>query len=354
MQQVNSYLIRSVRDMLRWSTLRFALFLGLPLMGLWIWIGIQTWGYAMAFASAIINWIPFSIVKANGALFIIFFLWFILVLVSFAAITALVGPPILRYFKEKTYYIYTFTSLMLLAAFWSGFILVKWEWIFGEVQELLTYLPFQTVSDAYAWLIAFYFYYNAFILTLFILISVIRKHFLEPIRLKEYPDVAIPERRVKKFYKSRALWDVVLFMIFTVVALPIFFIPMANIVVQLWLWAWLYRESYFQSTCTLYCTEKDYEALKHHRLMNWSIAMTAAMLNFLPVINIFAPFFGQLMFFHWIMEERQKGELTPSAPQGDTSPTASPEEETEDEEDEEDEEDFPMPSEESQEQGEIR
>jgi AAA+ superfamily predicted ATPase len=113
---------------------------------------------------------------------------------------------------------------------------------------------------------------------------------------------------------------------------------LANIVVQLWLWAWLYRESYFLSTCTLYCTEKDYEALKHHRLMNWSVAMTTAMLNFLPVINIFAPFFGQLMFFHWIMEERQNGELTPSASQKEM----------------EDEEDFPMPSEESQEEGEIR
>jgi hypothetical protein len=292
--------------MLRWSTLRFALFLGIPLMFLWIWVGIQTWDYAVAFASAIIDWIPFSIVKANGALFIIFFLWFIAVLVSFAAITALVGPPILRHFKEKTYYIYTFTTLMLLAAFWSGFILVKWEWVFGEIQRLLTYLPFQTVSDAYAWLLAFYFYYNAFILTLFLLISLIRKYFLEPIRLKEYPGVDVPDERVRKFHKSRALWDVALFTLFTVVAFPVFFIPVANVALQLLLWAWLYRESYFQSTCNLYCTPAHYERLKEHRLMNWSIALVAAMLNFLPVINIFAPFFGQLMFFHWIMEERLK------------------------------------------------
>ncbi|WP_456450537.1 EI24 domain-containing protein [Hydrogenimonas sp.] len=325
MRQISGFMLRSVRDMLRWNVLRIALFVGIPFMVLWIWIGFEIWDYLVAVASMIISWIPFSIVKANGALFIIFFIWFILVLVSFAAITALVGPPLLRHFKEKTYYVYTFTSLMLLSAAWAVVLMAKWDFINAQIQQLLTELPFQTVADASAWLLAFYLLYNAFILTLFILISIFRKIYLEPIRQKEYPHVTLPDERLKKRHHGRLVWDAILFVLFSLVAFPILFIPMANVLVQWVLWAWLYRESYFLSTCNLYCTSDDYEELKKHGVVASAISLMTAMLNFLPVINIFAPFFAQLMFFHWIMEHK-----------GNHAPVTAPEYAGYDEDDEAD------------------
>ncbi len=313
MRQLSGFMLRSVRDMLRWNVLRIALFVGIPLMALWIWIGYEVWDYLVGAAAMIISWIPFSIVKANGALFITFFIWFILVLVSFAAITALVGPPLLRHFKERTYYVYTFVSLMLLSAFWAVVLMAKWDYIDSEIQQLLTALPFSTVADASAWLLAFYLLYNAFILTLFIFISMFRKKYLEPLRQEEYPNVALPEERPRKRHHGRMIRDSILFVIFSVVAFPILFIPMANVLVQWLLWAWLYRESYFLSTCSLYCTAADYEELKTHGAVATGISLLTSTLNFLPVINIFAPFFGQLMFFHWIMEHRAQNAARPAA-----------------------------------------
>ncbi|WP_353662709.1 EI24 domain-containing protein [Hydrogenimonas sp. SS33] len=305
MQKINGYLIRSIRDILSWNVLRFAIFIGLPLMALWIWIGYELWEYAVAVTSMIISWIPFSIVKANGAEFIGFFIWFIMVLVSFAALTALIGPPILRTFKEKTYYLYTFTALMLLSVFWAWFMLIKWSYISAQLQKLLTELPFQTVADGIAWLFAFYLFYNGFILTLFLIISGFRKYFLEHIREKEYPHIPPISQRLRKSHHVRLVWDMLVFTVLSAIFFPLLFVPVANILVQLFLWGWLYRESYFLSTCTLYCKESDYLELRQHRLTIWSIALLTAMLNFLPVINIFAPFFAQIMFFHWIMEHRQ-------------------------------------------------
>ena len=304
MKQVNSYLIRSVNDILKWNVLRFALFIGLPLMGLWIWIRLKVWDYAVAITSMIISWIPFSIVEANGALIIIFFIWFIAVLVSFAAVTALIGPPILRKLKQRTQYVYTFTTLLILSTFWALFILAKWNYIFSEIRNLLTLLPFQTVADGSAWLLAFYFFYNAFILTLFFVISIFRKPFLETIRKREYPQVDIENAGVKKKHQIRIFLDAFFFILFSIVAFPVLFIPIANIFIQILLWTWLYRESYFLSTCNLYCTEEDYLALREHHFMIWSIATLSSLLNFLPVINIFAPFFAQIMFFHWIMAHK--------------------------------------------------
>lgn len=306
MKQINRYLIRSISDILKWNVLRYTLFIGIPLMAVWLWLSMEAWDYAVTITSMIISWIPFSIVKANGALFIIFFIWFIAVLVSFAAFTALIGPPLLRRLKERTQYIYTFTMLLLLSTFWAFVILMKWNYIFGEIQRLLTLLPFQTVADASAWLLAFYFFYNAFILTLFFIISLFRKPYLETIRELDYPHIVIGSAEVSKKHHGRILIDSILFVLFSIIAFPILFIPIANVFMQLFLWTWLYRESYFLSTCNLYCTDEDYQILRHHRFTIWSIAALSSFLNFLPVINIFAPFFAQIMFFHWIMEHHKE------------------------------------------------
>ena len=335
MKQLNGYMIRSIRDMLTWNVLRFVLFVGLPLMALWLWIGYELWDYAVAVASVIVGWVPFSIVKANGAQFIAFFLWFVAVLVSFAVLTALVGPPILRFFKHRTYYVYTFTTLILLSAFWAWFILIEWDFIDRELQQLLTELPFQTVADGIAWLLAFYFFYNGFILTLYLVVSFFRKSFLERIRERDYPDVPMTVETVKKVHHVRLLWDIVTFLFLSLLLIPLLFVPDANVLMQLLLWAWLYRESYFLSTCTLYCTEKDYRYLREQRMTIWGIAVMTALFNFLPVINVFAPFFAQIMFFHWIMEHQgeaaAKGTVSQTEEKSEEEPPAFDDDEEEDE-----------------------
>ncbi|MCF6200686.1 MAG: EI24 domain-containing protein [Hydrogenimonas sp.] len=304
MKKVNSYFLRSIKDILRWDVLKLALGIGLPLMALWIAVGWVYWDLAVSVTSKIISWVPFSIVKANGALFILFFIWFVAVLVSFAIITALIGPPILRKFKEKTYYFYTFATLLILSAGWALLLLLNWHVVNEQIQKLLTLLPFQTVADGIAWLIAFYLFYNLFILSLYLVISYFRRPFLDAIKEIDYPHIDTAGSGISKKHHISVLRDSALFILFSIALFPILFIPVANVIAQLFLWAWLYRESYFLSTCSLYCNEEDYRQLCDHRYTIWSIAIFAALLNFLPVINIFAPFFAQLMFFHWIMEHK--------------------------------------------------
>ncbi len=306
MKKVNSYFLRSIKDILRWDVLKITLGVGLPLMAVWIVIGWLYWDIAVSITSKIISWVPFSIVKANGALFILFFIWFVAVLVTFAAITALIGPPILRKFKEKTYYFYTFSTLLILSAVWALVLLLNWHLVNAQIQKLLTLLPFQTVADGIAWLIAFYLFYNLFILSLYLVISYFRRPYLDAIKEMDYPDIDTSGSGISKKHHLSILRDSTLFIIFSIILFPILFIPVANVFVQLFLWAWLYRESYFLSTCSLYCNEEDYRQLHHHSYTIWSIAIFASLLNFLPVINIFAPFFAQLMFFHWIMEHKSQ------------------------------------------------
>ena len=315
MIEMSGFVLRSIRDILRWSVIKYVLLVGIPFMALWIWIGYELWDYAVGVTSMIIEWVPFSIVKANGAFFVIFFLWFVLVLVSFAVLTALVGPPLLRRFKEKTYYIYTFLSLMILSAFWALFLMAKWDFVYDEIKMLLQELPFQTVAEGFAAILAFFFFYDLFILTLYIVVSLFRKGFLEPIRKKEYPDIPLAgDKQLKKRHHGRMLWDIVIYLLLSILTIPVLFVPVANMIVIAALWAWLYRESYFLSTCNLYCTLDEYNEMRRHRVVINAIAIVSSLLNFLPAINVFTPFFAQIMFFHWIMlHKKHAGALRSSS-----------------------------------------
>jgi hypothetical protein len=64
---------------------------------------------------------------------------------------------------------------------------------------------------------------------------------------------------------------------------PLFFVPVLNIFMQLFLWTKLYKDSF---SSVIEAKEANL------------IAALAALFNFLPIINFFAPFFGIILFYH--------------------------------------------------------
>ncbi len=295
--------LRSLRDLIRWSVLREVLITGLPTLLIWIAIGWVVWEPLLHLTSQVISWVPFSIVKANGALLILFLLWGVAVLVSYAFLTALIAPILFQKMK-KGYYYYSFTTLIILATGWAWYILMHWGLFKNSIaNKLLTWLPFQTVAEGSAILLNFYILYSFYILTLFLIISLFRQSFLSNILEIDYPDASINKTNIKTGHKFIALRDTGMFIGLTLLFSPLLMIPIINVLIQLLLWAWLYRDANFRGTCRLYCTQEKFEQLKGHKFIIWSIAFFASILNFIPIINIFTPFFAQLIIFHWIMAE---------------------------------------------------
>ncbi|ADV45942.1 EI24 domain-containing protein [Nitratifractor salsuginis] len=295
---------RSLRDLIRWPVLREVLVTGLPLMLIWLAIGWVVWTPLLHVSTWIISWVPFSIVKANGALLILFLIWALAVLVSYAFITAMIAPIFFRKMK-RGYYYYSFGVLLLLAAGWAWLIIANWGLLNKAIADkLLVWLPFQTVAEGSAMLLNFYILYGFYILSLFLVLSLFRKDFLETVREINYPDYEPPVEKIKTHHGTVALRDAALFVLLTVLLFPLLVIPIVNVLIQLFLWAWLYRDATFRGTCRLYCTQEEFTRLKQHRFVIWSIAFFASMLNFVPIINMFTPFFVQLVLFHWIMAEK--------------------------------------------------
>ncbi len=300
--------LRSVKDTLSWNVLKFALMAGVPLMVVWIGIGVLFWEPTLAFTSQFIEWVPFSILKANGAFLIGSFVWFQIVLITFALVIAIFNVPIFRYLNPQKYELFSVVTILLIALFWTLFAFFNWDLIFHEVQKILTWFPFQTLQAGVAALLAIMIFYNFFIVSLALVVLVYRRPFLETLQLRDYPDATPLYSVTKRRFVSVAVRDVFIFFVLLILFYPLFFVPFANMLLQVFFWAWLIKESYFLSASSLYASEEEIRRLKKHGLVMWTIAFVASILNLVPVINILSPFFAQIMFFHWVMLNRPKAE----------------------------------------------
>ncbi|NPA03275.1 MAG: hypothetical protein GXO61_00265 [Epsilonproteobacteria bacterium] len=304
--KINTYLIRTIDDMLSLETIKLALVTGVPILLLWLGIGWILWEPVTALTSTIISWIPFSILKANGALIITFFLWLIAVLVSYALFIGLFSGFLLGGKQERKFEAINFSLIFLFSIFWAGVILLNWDWLNSEIQRFLALLPFETISQGLSWLLAIYLFYNLFLINEYFVVFLFRKPFIEGL-LERYgisPDTN--KKSLSRFKTYFTLYrDMFWFFIASLLILPVLFIPIANFLAVWFLWAWLYKESAFIGVCSLICEEKELEELREHKAYFVVTALSSALLNFIPIINIFTPFFVMTLYFHWILEHKK-------------------------------------------------
>lgn len=89
----------------------------------------------------------------------------------------------------------------------------------------------------------------------------------------------------------------VLFILLFVLLLPLVFVPVVNIVVQLWLWMLLLKKPLFYDSLAMYARPEEYtRLLKADRRQTFVITLAAASLFLIPLIGVFV-YVLQLLFF---------------------------------------------------------
>ncbi len=303
--KLSSIFLKSVNDTLSWSIVKLALVVGIPLAFIWIGIGNLFWDSVFSLSSHFISWIPFSILKSNAAFLIGGFVWFLVVLATYAIIIALFNVPIYKMISPKKYESFSIVLLIVISVGWTIFAIGNWDLVYKELAKLLTWFPFQTLQDGVAWLLSMLVFYNLYIVSMYIAVMIFNKPFLNIIALRDYSlEDETNSIENSKFLKT-VCKDLSIFFIFLFISFPLFFVPFVNILIQLVLWTWFIKESYFLSAASAYATKEEIERLSGHGTAKWSIAFLGSFLNLLPVVNIFAPFFTQTMFFHWVMQNRK-------------------------------------------------
>jgi len=291
-------IIFGLKEILNWNTMKYALISGILISALWIGIGAMLWDHLIALSSRIVELVPFSMVRSNGAWMLSTFLWLQLVLLTFALIFAFFGNFILRTVSKEKYTSFSLFVAIGSTLFWTLIWFFKGDYIYSQFLKLLTWLPFETVENGIAFLIGFYFVYNAIIVTMLFVTSLFSEPLAVSVEERHLEDEVIRDHIFSSV--GYTVKDSIIFIIASLIAFPLLFIPVLNIVIQIALWMWLIKDTMSYDAAALVYEKVEKEEIKQHRFAVWIISFITALFNFIPILNIFGPYFGEISMFHYL------------------------------------------------------
>lgn len=297
-------IIFAFSEILSWRIMKYIIFSGVIVTLIWTGIGLLIWDNLVALGSKIVEFVPFSMIRSNGAWMLSIFFWFQITLITFALLYAFFGNLILRKVSKENYSTFSILTLVASALFWGVVWFFKGDIIHQEFLKLLTWLPFETVEKGIAFLIGFYLLYNAIIVTMLFLTSLFSGSIIESMASKHFPKEDTVGDKLFRTTKY-TLKDTAIFIGASLLALPLLFVPVVNIIIQILLWLWLTKDTMSYDAASYTHEKVGKNIIKEHRTAIWSIAFIAVLFNFIPVLNIFGSFFGLIAMFYYFRSKEQ-------------------------------------------------
>ena len=292
-------IIFGFKEILNWNTMKYVLISGIFVSALWVGIGTILWDHLIALSSRILELVPFSMVRSNGAWMLSTFLWLQAVLLTFTLIFAFLGNLILRSVSKEKYTSFSILVAIGSAIFWALVWFFKGDYIYHQFLQLLTWLPFETVEKGIAFLIGFYLVYNAIVVTMVFVTSLFSEPLIASVEKRHFKEDEVIRDHIFSSV-GYTVKDSVIFMLASLIAFPLLFIPVLNIAVQIALWMWLIKDTMSYDAAALVYEKVEQEDIKQHRFALWVISFITALFNFIPVLNIFGPYFGEISMFHYL------------------------------------------------------
>ena len=171
------------------------------------------------------------------------------------------------------------------------------------VISYLSWIPWEWVQTSGAAVASVAISYMIFI----IMISVVTSFMVEPLLIKlakkHYPDakvVGTPNITTSLLLNLKSAMTMFILFIFT---FPLMFIPLLGAVYMLWLWSILLKKPTIYDVSSLFIANK--EEVKSKTSKSTMLAMIAAGFNYIPVLNIFAAVFAQILFLHKVLGKEE-------------------------------------------------
>ena len=305
MQDFIDALLFAYKQITRRYIMRYIVAIGVVVTVVWAVIGFVFWDGIIAVSTSLVELVPFSFIRSNGAVFLSTFLYMQVVLLSFAVVHAfLMNLYLDDDQKERSGWI-TLTLVVGSALFWAVVWFFNAATIHTQLEKILTWLPFETVEVAIAYLLGFYLLYNMVVISMTMAASIYSPKFLARVREHECPYDPIYEER-GFFVFRHTVRDAALFFGVSLLAFPLLFVPFVNFVIQIALWVWLAKDTLFFDAATLLFKNPKKSDFAEYKWAIWGIACTGSFFNFVPVINIFGPFFSEIAMFYYLKQKREE------------------------------------------------
>jgi hypothetical protein len=291
------------KEILRPKSTKYAMGTGLVVTLIWILIAYLLWSPLVTLTGFTIELLPFSMIRSNGAWMLSSFIWLQLVLVTFALIFAFLGNFITQQANKSRYNAIAIIIAIFSALFWSIIWFYEGDFIYDQILKLFTWLPFETIQKSLAYLIAFYIIYSAIIVTHIFVTSLFSINYLNEIRQEHFAyDAFNQTKEINTLLKT--IKDTLIFVALSIITLPLLFIPIVNFIILVLLWVWLMKDTLSYDTAS-YVFAKDFKgALQKYKKAVWAIAFIGSLFNFIPVFNLFGPYFSELAMLYYFKEKR--------------------------------------------------
>lgn len=178
-----------------------------------------------------------------------------------------------------------------------------WGAMSSIIATYLSWIPWEWLQTSGASVATFSVAYMLFIIIVALLTSLYSEKLLIALAKKRYPDVPVVGSADIITSILLTLKASAVFLLLFIITLPLLFIPIFGQVVILYLWSVLLKEPTIYDVGALFIDDKT--TLKSKRKQTRFLAMIAALFNYIPLINIFAPVFAQILFLHHILKEEQ-------------------------------------------------
>jgi uncharacterized protein involved in cysteine biosynthesis len=178
-----------------------------------------------------------------------------------------------------------------------------WGALTTLISSYLSWIPWEWLQTSGASVATFSVAYMLFIIIVALLTSLYSEKLLIALAKKRYPNVPVVGSADIMTSILLTLKASVVFLLLFIITLPLLFIPVIGQVVILYLWSVLLKEPTIYDVGALFIDDKA--LLKAKRKKTRVLAMIASLFNYIPLLNIFAPVFAQILFLHHILKEEK-------------------------------------------------
>jgi len=173
----------------------------------------------------------------------------------------------------------------------------------GFIVSYLSWIPWEWLQTTGASVASIALSYMVFI----VMISVVTSFMVEPLLIKlakkHYPEVKVVGTPNISTSILLSLKAAMIFFAIFMLTFPVMFIPLVGAVYMLWLWSILLKAPTMYDVSSLFIGDK--KELKKKRKKTTMLSMIAAGFNYIPVVNIFAAVFAQILFLHHILGKEE-------------------------------------------------
>lgn len=178
-----------------------------------------------------------------------------------------------------------------------------WDILLGLIHTYMSWIPWGWLSKTVTSLASVVTAYTLFIIMVSLFTSLMSEKLIVKLANKHYPSMPVVGSASIKTSVVVTLQATGIFLMLFILLLPLLFIPILGQIVMLYLWSILLKSPTVYDVGSLFIS--DSQELKAKSKRATLIAMIGALFNYIPLLNLFAPVFAQVLFLHYLANQKK-------------------------------------------------